>query len=91
MDKIIIYGHKHCSSCGPAKEFMVQRGIKHAYLDLSENLLALKMFIKLRESRPEFDDIRKLDLIGIPCVVINDGEKILFDVDEHTMGEYIGG
>lgn len=42
----------------------------------------LKKFLKLRDTRKEFDEIKRLGKIGIPCIVINDGEKIIFDYKE---------
>jgi Glutaredoxin-related protein len=45
-------------------------------------MLNLKKFLKLRDNRPEFDEIKKAGKVGIPCIVINDGEEILFDVEE---------
>ncbi|MFS8541440.1 MAG: hypothetical protein LOD89_05050 [Tissierellales bacterium] len=42
----------------------------------------LKKFLKLRDTRKEFDEIKRLGRVGIPCIVINDGEKIIFDYKE---------
>lgn len=61
------------------KEFLSQNNIKHVYLDISESMMNLKRFLKYRDSRPEFDRIKKYGSIGLPCVVVNDGEQILFD------------
>ena len=44
----------------------------------------LKSFLKLRDNRPEFDEIKKRGSIGIPCTVINGGEKLIFDMPELT-------
>jgi len=45
-------------------------------------MLNLKKFLKYRDNRPEFDEIKKAGRVGLPCIVINDGEKIVFDVME---------
>ena len=42
----------------------------------------LKRFLKYRDTRPEFNTIKEAGKIGIPCIVINDGEKIIFDYNE---------
>lgn len=42
----------------------------------------LKKFLKYRDNRPEFDDIKKSGKVGLPCIVINDGEQIIFNVSE---------
>lgn len=50
-------------------------------------MLYLKMFLKHRDNRPEFDDIRKKGRVGVPCIVVNDGEKIIFDLTEAVLDE----
>ncbi|TDT62740.1 hypothetical protein [Fonticella tunisiensis] len=61
------------------KEFLSQNNIKFAFLDISESLFNLKMYLKYRDFRPEFDEIKKAGRIGIPLIVVNDGEKLFFD------------
>lgn len=60
----------------------MQHDIKFAYLDISENIANLKRFLKYRDNFEEFDEIKKADRVGLPCIVIDDGEKILFDYRE---------
>jgi len=64
------------------KEYLSQNNIDYIYLDITENMLNLKKFLKYRDNRPEFDEIKKAGRVGLPCIVINDGEKIVFDVME---------
>ncbi|MDR1705834.1 MAG: hypothetical protein LBS19_14275 [Clostridiales bacterium] len=54
-------------------------------MDISENMLALKMFVNLRESHPAFGAVKSRGSVGLPCVVINDGEKVLFKVGEELL------
>lgn len=42
-------------------------------------MLNLKRFLKLRDLAPEFKEIKENGRVGLPCIVINNGEKILFD------------
>ncbi len=49
------------------------------YLDISESMMNLKRFLKYRDYSQEFDEIKKNGSIGLPCVVVNDGEQIIFD------------
>ena len=42
-------------------------------------MLHLKKFLKIRDNRPEFDEIKKAGKVGLPCIVINDGEQVIFD------------
>lgn len=69
------------------KEFLSKNNIKFAYLDISESMFNLKSFLKYRDYRPEFDSIKANGKIGIPCLVINEGEKILFNQSE--LGELL--
>ncbi len=61
------------------KEFLSSENIKFLYLDITENMLNLKNFLKYRDNSPEFSEIKKAGRVGLPCVVINDGEEIVFD------------
>lgn len=45
-------------------------------------MLNLKRFLKYRDNYPEFQEIKDSGIVGLPCIVINDGEKILFDYNE---------
>ena len=64
------------------EEVLSQNGIRHLSLDISSGMLPLKRFLKYRDSRPEFDDIKKAGRVGLPCIVINGGERILFELPE---------
>jgi glutaredoxin-related protein len=64
------------------KEFLSNSKIKFLYLDITENMLNLKLFLKHRDNASEFDDIKASSRVGVPCIVINDGEQIIFD---HTL------
>ncbi|GFN34454.1 glutaredoxin domain-containing protein [Tepidimicrobium xylanilyticum] len=79
MDKIIVFGSKLCPDCEPARKYLAERNVEFLYLDITENLFYLKKFLKYRDERKEFDEIKKAGQIGIPCIVINDGERIIFD------------
>jgi glutaredoxin-related protein len=63
----------------------LKKNVKFVYQDISESMLALKNFLKLRESRPEFIPIKERGAIGLPCIVVNDGEKIIFEYDEEAL------
>lgn len=69
------------------KEFLSNEGIKYLYLDISENMLNLKTFLKYRDSAPAFEDIKKSGRVGLPCLVINDGEEIVFDKESLNLEE----
>lgn len=61
------------------KEFLSENNIKFAYLDITESMFNLKTYLKYRDNRPEFEEIKKVGRVGIPFIVINNGEKFIFD------------
>lgn len=61
------------------KEFLSKNNIDYTYLDISDSLINLKAFLKLRDFRPEFNGIKEKNRIGIPLIVVNNGEKLYFD------------
>ena len=67
-----IYGSALCPDCVKCKEALEQANVPFVYLSITESLLALKQFLKLRE-RPQFDPIREKGQIGIPCILQEDG------------------
>lgn len=79
MKKIIMFGSRYWPDCEPAKEFLSENGIEFIYLDISENMINLKRFLKYRDNAPEFKEIKENERVGVPCIIINKGEKIIFD------------
>lgn len=45
-------------------------------------MLNLKRFLKYRDNYPEFNQIKESGSIGLPCIVVNDGEEIIFDFNK---------
>lgn len=79
MKKIVVYGSKHWPDCEPMKEFLSANDVKFVYLDISENMFNLKSYLKYRDTRPEFEEIKRKGAVGIPLIVVNNGEKIIFE------------
>ena len=65
------------------KEALSQAGIDFVYMDISSGRLPLKKFLKYRDEREEFIPIKAAGRAGLPCLVINKGEKILFELPEN--------
>ena len=42
----------------------------------------LKKFLSYRDNCKEFDEIKEAGRVGLPCIVVNDGEEIIFDYNE---------
>ena len=76
MKKVIVYYSEYCKDCGPLKAAL------DAPVDISSGMFPLKQFLKYRDHRPEFDPIKEKGQVGVPCIVVNDGEQIMFSVPE---------
>ena len=72
-----IYGSEQCPDCINCKRDLEAAGVKFLYMNISENLLFLKKFLKLRDENSCFEDIRKNGKIGIPCIQREDGTVTL--------------
>jgi len=64
------------------KEFLSDNGIDFEYIDITESMRNLKIYLKLRDTRPEFDEIKEKGRVGIPLIMINNGEKFIFEKPE---------
>ena len=82
MKRIVVFGSKHWPDCEPAKEYLSRNNIKYVYLDISEGMFNLKKFLKYRDNYEEFNEIKEAGKVGLPCIVINDGEEIIFDYNK---------
>ena len=49
------------------------------YRDITENMMNLKLFLNHRDNNPVFKEIREGGRVGLPCMVIGNGEQIVFD------------
>lgn len=81
VSKKVVFGSSLCPDCIVMKNELDKRGVKYLYLDITENLANLKKFLKFRENKV-FDFAKENESIGIPAMVINDGEKIIFSIEE---------
>ena len=74
---IKIYGSMLCPDCVKCREDLDRAGIAYEYLDFADSLLHLKEFLKIRETSPLFEDVKKNGSIGIPCLMKEDGSITL--------------
>lgn len=81
VKKKVVFGLSMCPDCIVMKKALDERGVKYLYLDITENLANLKKFLKFRED-PAFNFAKENGSIGIPAMVVNDGEKIIFSIEE---------
>lgn len=87
--KVQIYGSQQCPGCVEAKKALSEKEADFEFIDLSENLYNLKRFLAFREQEEIYKPFREQALkkdypdegrIGIPCFVLEDGERTM-DLD----------
>jgi len=61
------------------KEFLSKNNIDYMYIDITESMRNLKIYLKLRDTRPEFDEIKEKGRVGIPLIIVGNGEKLIFE------------
>lgn len=52
-------------------------------------MINLKQFLKYRDNAPEFKEIKENGFVGLPCIVINDGQQIIFDYKLLDLRQFI--
>ena len=77
-----IYGCQQCPDCVKCKNELEQAGVEFLYLNISENLLFLKQFLKLRDNLDVFAPVKERGQIGIPCILAEDG-SVSFTWDQY--------
>lgn len=76
-----LYGSVLCPDCVDAFDILKEKNISYDYIDINESMKTLKEFLKLRDNRDEFKEVRENSNVGIPCFLFDDG-SIIFDVDK---------
>lgn len=71
------YGTMVCKECVEARERLNEAGVLFDYVDISVSVGNMKEFLRLRDTRKEFDDVKKNGSIGIPCFLKDDGTVII--------------
>ena len=72
-----IYGSMQCPDCVHCLEDLDKAAVDYEYLDFSDSLGNLKVFLDLRDHDPVFAPVREAGKIGIPCIVKEDGTIVL--------------
>ena len=67
------------------KEFLSQNNISFNYIEITDSMQNLKIFLKYRDNYPQFEEIKKKGRIGIPCIMINNGENFLFEESDNII------
>jgi len=76
MKKILLFGSEKCPDCAATKELLEKHQIRYSYIDILDSLGKLKIFLHYRDTLPEFGPVKEAASIGIPFLLINDGEWV---------------
>lgn len=76
---IKMYGTMICSTTVRADKALRKNKVEVEYIDVTANMSNMKEFLKLRDTRPEFDQIKDDGKAGFPTFLLDDG-SIVFDV-----------
>lgn len=73
----ILYFAETCPDTAPFKEKLAELGINYKEVEVMSSLKNFKEFLFVRDTYTQFEGIRGNMKIGIPCLVISEGECIL--------------
>ena len=73
----ILYFAETCPDTAPFKERLAELGITYKEVEVMSSLKNFKEFLFVRDTYTQFEGIRGNMKIGIPCLVISEGECIL--------------
>lgn len=74
-----------CPDCAQIKK-IAETDSRFQIIDIGEHVKNLKEFLRLRDSRSEFADVKTSGSVGIPCFLMEDG-RIQFEMEELQLPE----
>lgn len=89
MKKVFVFGSKECPDCVVMKDWLDARQVRYSFIDVLDSLGKMKMFLKYRDSLALFDGPKAKGSIGIPFVIVNDGEWMTLDGPDEGMLAYL--
>lgn len=78
---IRLYETALCPDCIVAKKELKEKEIPYENIDITETIINLKEFMKLRDGHPAFDEVKKKGQVGVPAFVKEDG-SVVFSVED---------
>jgi glutaredoxin-related protein len=79
MKKVFVFGNENCADCQVMKQRLTEEKIRFSFIDILDSLGKLKMFLKYRDTLAEFKAVREAGSVGIPFLLVNDGEWLSLD------------
>ena len=74
---MIIYGTMLCPDCVECRKDLDEAAVRYEFRAITENLMYLKEFLKLRDELELFAPVKAEGKIGVPCLVGDDGNVSL--------------
>ena len=72
-----IYGSMLCKDCVQCCEELKAADVQYEFRDFKDDLMWLRIFLKMREESALFQQVKENGAIGIPCIVKEDGSVTL--------------
>lgn len=66
------------------KEVLSQNNVRFVYIDITSSIGYLRQFLKVRDTYPAFEEIRKESRVGLPTLFVDD-TPYLVDGPEHAL------
>lgn len=74
---ITLFVSSKCPDCPPAIKAFEESNLDYEIVDITESMPNLKRFFKYRDFDPFFDQIKNEGRVGVPMIMIGDGEKFI--------------
>lgn len=78
MSQPVLFFSSLCPDTEPFLKVLNPIGIEYEAVNITESMANLKRFLSLRDVRPEFDEKKSLNQVGVPVYVTEDA-TLIFD------------
>lgn len=75
--KLLIWGTETCADCVEVLEYLKKTHVQYKFIELNENIINLKRFLRLRDKEAIFDKVKEEGNVGVPAFKMEDGSLTL--------------
>lgn len=72
---ITLFISSKCPDTPPALEAFEKTDLQYEIIDITDSMKNLKRFLFFRDSNPFFDSIKEKNNVGVPSIMIGEGEQ----------------
>lgn len=86
-----VFISSHCPDCPEPLKKLKDENLNFKLIDITNSMAELKEFLKIRDSHPYFNEIKRNNKVGVPTVFIPESEEVLSlegDVDYEYLRKY---